>query len=118
MESFATLERVHLHWTEGDFHKSFPHDCENVTLSLADFMSVLRAARNCQDRADALYPEYVGTYTKVKATLEWPGGVMAEWRFDVNSKLDLASEFTAAHLHGLQAKVREIEAELAANGAG
>ncbi len=106
---------VYLYWTEGDFHDRFVHGCEDATLTPEQFDHVLLAALDCQNRADAKYPEYVGCYCKVKARLDYADGLSTEWRFEVNSAMVLKAEFAQARVCALQAKVREIEAELAGN---
>jgi len=104
---------VYLHWTEGDFHDRFEHGCEDATLTPSQFEHVLLAAKDCQNRADAQYPEFIGCYCKVKARLDYADGLSVEWRFDVNSAMDQGDEFAQARVCALRARMREIEEELA-----
>jgi hypothetical protein len=107
---------VFLHWSEGDFHDSFDHGCEDASLTAAQFDDVLRAALASQDRADQQYPEYVGCYCKVKALLNYADGTKAEWRFDVNAGLNLSREFAEARISALRAKASRIADQLGASG--
>ncbi len=99
---------VYLHWTEGDFHDRFEHGCEDADLTPSQFEHVLLAAKDCQDRADAKCPEFIGSYCKVKARLDYADGLSVEWRFDANSAMFLADEFAQARHSALMARRREI----------